>query len=216
MNQQLVFIQNGRAVTDSLLVAEKFGKEHKHVMRDIRELECSEEFRQSNFGLSTYVSGQNKGLPKVEMTRDGFTFLVMGYTGSEAARFKEDYIKAFNMMEQQIMGSINLSQLSPQLQHYIYLEQRANNIENDVSQLKQVVDNEVWITEAQRGQLRTAVNNRAGQLLNTGYGNAHFQGIYSTLKTHFGVAKYDKIPRKDFELALDIVRGWYPKIREAN
>lgn len=91
-----------KLVTTSLKIAEKFQKEHSHVLRDIRELECSEEFRESNFGLSSYISSQGKKLPMYEITRDGFTMLVMGYTGKEAMRFKEDYIKAFNAMESEL------------------------------------------------------------------------------------------------------------------
>ena len=42
------------AIVTSLDIAETFGKEHRHVLRDIRELECSEEFRLSNFGQSSW------------------------------------------------------------------------------------------------------------------------------------------------------------------
>lgn len=94
---QLVFIQNGKTVTDSFTVSKVFGKEHKRVMQDIRELECSEEFRQHNFVLSSYWSKQNKELPKVNMTRDGFTFFVMRYTGTEKTvgeyRVTKTYLK---------------------------------------------------------------------------------------------------------------------------
>jgi anti-repressor protein len=99
---KLVYIDNKRPITDSLIIAESFNKDHKHVLRDINELECSEEFRQSNFGLSSYTSPQNKELPKYLITQDGFSFLVMGYTGKEAARFKEMYINEFNSMKLQL------------------------------------------------------------------------------------------------------------------
>lgn len=93
-------------VVTSLDIAETFGKEHKHVLRDIRELECSDEFRQSNFGLTYYSDMQNKKQPMYYITRDGFTLLVMGYTGEKAMRFKEAYIKQFNAMEKALMGKI--------------------------------------------------------------------------------------------------------------
>ena len=89
-------------VVSSLDVAETFGKEHYHVLRDIKELECSEEFRLSNFGESSYRNSQNKKQPMYYMTRDGFTLLVMGYTGHKAMKFKEAYIKQFNAMEKQL------------------------------------------------------------------------------------------------------------------
>ena len=83
----------------SLEVADVFGKEHKHVMRDIRELGCSEEFNATNFGLIKYKDTRNRTQEAYVMTRDGFTLLVMGYTGEKAMKFKEDYIKQFNNME---------------------------------------------------------------------------------------------------------------------
>jgi Rha family phage regulatory protein len=97
---ELVFRNNENVpVTNSLLVAQKFGKEHKNVLRDIENLSCSDDFRRLNFELSPYISLQNKKLPMYIMTKDGFTFLVMGYTGEQAGRFKEDFLNAFNKME---------------------------------------------------------------------------------------------------------------------
>ena len=84
--------------TNSKNVADVFGKQHRHVLRDIEKLDCSREFRESNFGLSEYTSEQNKVLPCIEMTKDGFTFLCMGYRGKKAAQFKEAYIAEFNRM----------------------------------------------------------------------------------------------------------------------
>lgn len=91
-----------KLITTSLKIAEKFDKEHAHVLRDIRDMECSDTFRESNFGLSSYKSEQGKTLPMYEVTRDGFTLLAMGYTGKEAMKFKEDYINAFNAMENEL------------------------------------------------------------------------------------------------------------------
>lgn len=95
----LVIIKDNQAMTTSRMVAATFEKDHKHIIRDVKSLECSDFFRQSNFGLSSYLSDQNKELPEYNLTRDGFTFLAMGYTGKKAAQFKEAYIKAFNEME---------------------------------------------------------------------------------------------------------------------
>ena len=89
--------------TTSRKVAEVFGKEHSHVLRDIRELGCSDEFRKSNFGFSEYkVDGNNKTYKEYVITRDGFTLLVRGYTGEKAMQFKEAYILAFNEMEKEL------------------------------------------------------------------------------------------------------------------
>lgn len=101
----LVSVLNNQVVTSSLRVAEYFGKDHSKVLRAINLLECSDNFRKANFGLS-YYSKKNgnvsKDYPMYYMTRDGFTFLAMGFTGKVAAHFKEAYIEAFNNMERTI------------------------------------------------------------------------------------------------------------------
>ena len=84
---------------DSLYVAQMFNKMHDDVLKSIRNLDCSEEFRLRNFAESSYLNQQGKKQPCYAMTRDGFTFLVMGYRGKKAARFKEAYIRRFNQME---------------------------------------------------------------------------------------------------------------------
>jgi len=81
-----------------------------------------------------------------------------------------------------------------------------------ITELKLVVDNEIWLTENQKADIQDKVKNRCGVLQSMQYSTS-FQGIYSALKTHFNVPKYDKIPRKDYDKALDFIRGWYPKKR---
>lgn len=93
------FNREERPVVTSLDVAETFGKPHDKVMRDIRELGCSEEFNLANFGDISYTDSRNRIYNAKVMTRDGFTLLVMGYTGDLAMKFKEAYIKQFNAME---------------------------------------------------------------------------------------------------------------------
>lgn len=95
-----------RPTVTSLDVAETFGKLHQHVLRDIRELGCSEEFRLSNFGQSSYENAQGHKQPMFVITRDGFTLLAMGYTGELAMKFKEAYIKQFNAMEAALQGKL--------------------------------------------------------------------------------------------------------------
>lgn len=95
-----------RTVVSSLDIAETFGKEHRRVLQDIREIGCSEEFRLHNFVQSSYENSQGKQQPMFLVTRDGFVLLAMGYTGELAIRFKEAYIKQFNAMESALRGKL--------------------------------------------------------------------------------------------------------------
>ena len=108
----LVFVgRNDRVLTTSLKVAEIFGKVHAKVMRDIENLYCSKDFTVANFGKRTFTTEQGNEYPMYEMTKDGFTFLVMGYTGKKAAAFKEAYINRFNEMEAELRKKDNPTEL---------------------------------------------------------------------------------------------------------
>lgn len=97
MNELVKQNDKGQSVTTSLIVAEIFGKRHDHVLRDIQVMNCSENFRLANFGETPYTHPQNgQTYPMFEMTKDGFSFLVMGYTGEKAGQFKETFINEFN------------------------------------------------------------------------------------------------------------------------
>jgi len=88
-------------MTTSKNVADVFSKEHKIVLRDLRDMKCSDEFRGYNFVPSSYESLQGKVLPCINMTKDGFTLLVMKYAGEKAMKFKEAYISRFNELANQ-------------------------------------------------------------------------------------------------------------------
>ncbi len=100
----LVFIsQTNNLVTDSRQVAEYFGKRHSDVMSKIKSLQCSRAFGYANFFAYHHRNDQNGELYQAyQMTKDGFMFLVMGFTGKRAAEIKERYINAFNEMEKQL------------------------------------------------------------------------------------------------------------------
>lgn len=106
--KNLVSVNDGKVVTTSLQVAEHFQRPHKDVLSSIRKLDCSPIFQERNFSLSFYhsklLNGGYKKQPMYYITRDGFTFLAMGFTGKIAARFKEAYINAFNEMERKLAG----------------------------------------------------------------------------------------------------------------
>ncbi|MBB7580460.1 ash family protein, partial [Escherichia coli] len=76
-----VTIKNGRAVTTSVAVAEFFRKMHKDVLRKIETLECSEDFNERNFTPVTYTDAKGEKRPMYQITKNGFVFLVMGFTG---------------------------------------------------------------------------------------------------------------------------------------
>lgn len=99
-----VMLHNGRPATTSLEVAKFFDKRHDNVVRDIRSIidNCPERFTALNFEVSNYLDNTGRSLPLFIIFKDGFTLLVMGYTGPEAMRFKLAYIEAFNALEAEV------------------------------------------------------------------------------------------------------------------
>ncbi|EEI7791902.1 peptidase [Salmonella enterica] len=107
--QPEIRIINGQAVTSSQDVADYFIKRHDNVIQKIKNLECSSKFAALNFKESEYTDATGRKLPCYNITRDGFAFLAMGFTGKRAAQFKEAYINAFNQMEKQLSTPSGLS-----------------------------------------------------------------------------------------------------------
>lgn len=148
MTAQIVFKNGDQVVTTSRLVAEKFEKDHSKVLRAIRELGCSVKFTEANFGLSEYTDSTGRKLPEYIITKDGFSFLVMGFTGGQAAKFKEDFINAFNKMEGALKPKTPLESSAALLKVLVYHQEEMERQnakltahETQLSQLQQWVQN---------------------------------------------------------------------------
>lgn len=107
MNEIVITLQNGQAVVSSRDVAERFGKEHKHVLDSIRNLVDENSAAKSMFH-ETEFDNRGKKYPMYLMNRDGFSLLAMGFTGREALEWKIKYINAFNQMEKEIRNQQRL------------------------------------------------------------------------------------------------------------
>lgn len=118
----LVQIQNNRVVVSSKQVAKRFGKLHKDVLESIRQILVAENSA-TNFYEETTFDYRGRKFPIYLMDKDGFSLLVMGFTGKEALEWKIKYIKAFNAMEQEI-------------QHKEYQASLAKSSENELLRKK--------------------------------------------------------------------------------
>lgn len=103
-------VKDGVPMVTSKQLADAFGKTHRNVMRDIHNTlrHVSDDFRVLNFEQSEYKSLQNKTLPCISMTRDGFSLIAMGFSGKDAIQWKEKYINAFNAMEAALLRKTSL------------------------------------------------------------------------------------------------------------
>lgn len=106
MTDIILSTQNGEPVASSRQIAENFGKEHRNVMRDIENLMSEGVLKNEQtpmFYKTEYTHEQNgQTYPMYLMNRDGFSLLVMGFTGKAALEWKLKYIAAFNAMEKKL------------------------------------------------------------------------------------------------------------------
>ncbi len=102
MNELVKINDNNQVTTDSLTVADRFGKRHRDVLRSIKLLKCSKDFNARNFAPVEYKDPKGEKRTYYDMTQDGWMFLVMGFTGEKAAEWKEKFIVAFRAMEAEL------------------------------------------------------------------------------------------------------------------
>ena len=132
---------------DSRFVAESFEKRHDHVLRDIAKITApksglSEVFIKTNFVPDGYRDSTGRRMPCYQMTRDGFTMLVMGYTGTKAMHFKEAYIRRFNEMEHFITTLVRAREQFPLLTRQIALlhpDAKPYHYSNECDMLNRIV-----------------------------------------------------------------------------
>lgn len=101
MNEIQIKYENNQMLVSSLEIAKNFGKEHKNVLQTIGNLVAENSATKSMIYETSY---ENRGrqYPMYLMNRDGFSLLVMGFTGKEALDWKVKYIEAFNEMEKKL------------------------------------------------------------------------------------------------------------------
>ncbi len=222
---EFVFMEGNNVVTDSLTVSQMFGKEHKNVIRDIevqleKLLEANEsEWGQLNFEHTQYQHYQNKQwYSKFNLTEDAFAIVAMSYITPEAMKMKIKFLQEFKRMKEHIQ-KVQQQPISIEdaviysMTEMKQIKGRQDHADEELSKVKHLVDNEVWLTEQNKEAVQRKVKRRVFELKEEGYDNASYQGIYGALKRHFGVAKYDKIPRKYYQNAMRFIAGWYPPER---
>ena len=170
-----VVLHDGRPATTSLEIAKFFKKRHDVVLRDVRNImdNCPESFNAHNFVVVSYLDGKRENRPMFIIFKDGFTLLVMGYTGPEAMRFKLAYIEAFNALETELQ------------------RQREGALPPADA-----------LAPSQQAQLKALVDAKVGMLpkehQRKGYGE-----VWSRFARHFEIAKYTQLPPERMAEAVE-------------
>lgn len=226
-------LEDGQVVVNSRYIAERFSKNHKEVLRTIEKHIETLGGAQNCAGLfieSIYQHPQNKQRYKEYLlTRDGFSFAVMSFTGEESAKWKLKYIEAFNKMEQQFKQQHPMSFeeiMIAQLQEQQKIKQQLNKVNSNAvraitkaEEVEYKLDNQMTINSKQQLGIQIAVKKKVGERLEacqqfdlsfdkSEHRTQFFSSLYGDLKRRFGTPTYKDILFVDYEATLTYVKAW--------
>jgi Rha family phage regulatory protein len=213
MNDIILFTQNGEPVASSRQIAESFGKEHKTVLRSIEELAAQNCAAKSMFYETTFEN-RGKQYPMYLMNRDGFSLLVMGFTGKAALEWKLKYIQAFNEMEKKL-STPQMPKLSKEMQALFLLDDRTQRQEQRLTAL----ENTMTVDYNQQRVLRKSISRSVicalGNENAPAYIDNHVRSkVYSEcnhdVQDWFRVNSVGNISRKRFDEAVEYIQRWKP------
>lgn len=219
--KDLVIMHNQQAVTTSLVLAEAFEKQHKHVIEAIEKKISTAEnsaLLKNMFIEDSYIASNGKQNKMYYLNRDGFTFIAMGFTGKKADEFKLKYIEAFNKMEQIVKQELPQTpeeKLALTMQVTLRLDKRVGNLEKSIDEIQ----NKSEIDSDQRYKLWVARNKKAVKALGGKDSNAYkdkalsrktFRALEHSLKKKFVISRYEDLKKENFDEAIAAINKWYP------
>lgn len=214
MTDIILSTQNGEPVASSRQIADNFEKRHDHVMRDIDAIKKDV----PNFGEMFFETEtpDSYGRPQRTylMNRDGFSLLVMGFTGKAALEWKLKYIQAFNEMEKKL-ATPQMPKLSKELQALFLLDDRTQRQEQRITALENTMTVDYNQQRVLRKSISRAVISALGDEKAPAYIDNHVRSkVYSEcnhdVQDWFRVNSVGNIPRKRFDEAVEYIQRWKP------
>lgn len=215
-NAELINIQNkdGVAVVSSRVVAYDFDKQHHHVTQAIENLISENSLLKNMFIESTYETDRGRTYKEYLLTRDGFSLLVMGFTGKEALQWKLQYIEAFNKMEEQIKQQNNpYAHLSKEFQAIIMHDEKIMKLEQRVEQMEEnaKLDPAEYSLVSKRVSSRVYEVQKERQMnLNKKQIGELFRALNRDILEITGVKTRTQLRQKHLNMVLDFINDWYP------
>ena len=206
----------GQLVVTSRQIAEDFEKRHADVIGKIEELIKTENSVMTMFIESSYKAGTGKSYKEYLITRDGFSLLVMGFTGSKALQWKLKYIEAFNKMEVKLKEVKKLSPMEMMELQFKMIkgqEEKIVQVENKVDKLEE----DMPLFQIDCKEIQALVRKKGTEVLggyrSIAYNDNSLRGkVYSDIqhqiKREFGVSRYEAIKRSQLEKAIEIISNY--------
>ena len=223
--KDLVIMHDQQAVTTSLVLAEAFEKQHKHVIEAIEKKISTAEnsaLLKNMFIEDSYIASNGKQNKMYYLNRDGFTFIAMGFTGKKADEFKLKYIDAFNKMENQIKEKTqfrlpkNLTEMSTMF--FDVMKDQDKKIEEQSEKVNFLM-NLSGLTSPRNKELTKARNKKIIQVCGGSESNSYqdkslrsklYNELFKSYRHRFDVNQYVDTPMKRFDEAKEYINNWYP------
>lgn len=211
MTEELVIMRDRQAVTSSLQVAENFEKNHADVMRSIRNLTQQNCRVKNMFVEDVYVNKRGQEQPMFYINRDGFSLLVMGFTGDKALQFKLKYIGAFNRMEKQLQQQKPLS-LPEQIS---LIAKGYESLSADVKEIKDRMGLPGNMAHTFTKKRNAKIISILGGKDSNAYSDKNiraktYRALFSSYRETFEQDRYNDLPMKHFDKAVEFIHNWYP------
>ncbi|MGB2870309.1 Rha family transcriptional regulator [Psychrobacillus psychrotolerans] len=219
MKQLKVISFDGQLVTDSRDVAEMIGKEHKELMRSIRQYSSvltSANLRSLDFFVPAYYDDAKKEQrPCFLLTKKGCDMVANKMTGDKGILFTAAYVTRFDEMEkenQQPRILTEKEQLRASMKLSLDTSEEVEVLKIEVNDLKEKVENQITIDHGEQRRLQKAVAIKVYELESIAELRPKlFREIYREIKDRFGVASYKDVKRKDLQVAIRYVEAWIPR-----
>lgn len=227
---QLVFIENNKAVTDSLTVAEVFGKDHDKVKRDIKnqiqklEQATESDFITANFGVIDYKDSRGRTQEKYLMSEDAFTIIAMSYVTPEAMKMKVKFIQEFKKMREHIENS-KVKVLDDRTAFIKSLQLTAETAERQdemqkvllqhnqkIHEIEHKVEEQITLSSGEQRRLQKGIAQKVYEVeSDPKVRPGLFRELHREIKDRFGVASYKDVKRKELQSALRYIENWIPR-----
>lgn len=210
-DNELVIMHDRQAVTTSLQVANNFEKLHKNVLRDIDALKRDVLNFEQMFIESMEQDSYGRDRRIYYMNCDGFSLLAMGFTGKQALQFKLKYIDAFNKMEKQLQQQKPLT-LPEQIQ---IIAKGYESLSEDVKDIKERMglpgNMAHAFTKKRNAKIITVLGGKdANAYCDKNIRSKTYRALFSSYRETFDQDRYNDLPMKDYDKAVDFINNWYP------
>lgn len=219
MNNLKVVSKDGQLVTDSRDVAAMTGKEHKELMRSIRQYSSiltGAKLRSLDFFVPHYYEDAKKEQrPCFLLTKKGCDMVANKMTGERGVLFTAEYVTRFEEMEKSLQQPKMLSE-SEQLRASLKLTLEAHDqiglVKQEIAEVRDIAENQVTLDYGEQRRLQKAVAIKVYELETDPTDKRKlFSELYREIKDRFAVASYKDIKRKDLQSAIRYIDGWLPR-----